>query len=129
MHWYERDDGRSRLAAEKGLLDLDFPQMELLFCGDGRIRVHGTVGPNDFCCMEYYVVAELPPTYPHGRIHVWLPYERMPSSTPHVFSHAEGEICIDHGDFDPDDCVCTLLGWVVQWIALYEHFLVTEEKW
>lgn len=127
MAWYETYSGSERLQLECELLSLDYPQTKVIRCSDNRIRVEGYLGPNNLCSGRYYVVAEYPDNYPYGRIRVWCPYEKFPWGTSHRYT--DGDLCLEHDDFTPDDTMATVLGWTLQWLALYENFLRTGEKW
>jgi len=129
MQWYGTSQGQQRLEIEEQLLAMDFPQMELMFCPDGAIRVHGWIGPNNLCSESHYVVAEYPENFPYSRPSVWLPNKGLLSGTPHVYSGADSELCIEHGDFAPDDPMSTVLCWATQWLALYENYLETGKRW
>ena len=127
MQWHQTSAGKERLALETELLTMDYPQMTVVECRDGKIRVEGHLGPNELCDKSHYVVSEYPSNYPHGRVRVWCPKESFPYGTPHRFK--DDALCVDHGDLSPDDTMSTVLGWTVQWLALYEEFRRTGEKW
>jgi hypothetical protein len=126
MSWHLELDGQERLALETRLVALDFPQMQVVICDDGKVRVAGYLQPK-FSHRAYYVVLEYPDYYPFDRIKVYCPETDFVVGTPHRFS--DDSLCVEHGDFAPDDTVCTVLGWTAQWLTLYEHFLQTEETW
>jgi len=125
--WHETDYGAERLHLERLLLAEDYPQMNMIICDDGKVRVEGYLGSNNVCAGSYYVVAEYPDSYPYNRIMVWCPYVHFPPGTPHLYS--DDELCIEHGDFGPDDTISTVLGWATEWLAMYENYLRTRERW
>lgn len=126
MSWYLEPQGQQRLALELDLLEMDYPQMQTLFCDDGNVRVAGYLRP-EHCEAEYYVVLEYPDSYPYDRIKVHCPETEFAVGTPHLYS--DGSLCVEHGDFEPDDTVCTVLGWTAQWLTLYEDYLRTTTTW
>ncbi len=129
MQWYETEEGAQRLALECQFLEEDYPKMELSQCPDGLIRVSGYLGPSNLSQRSIYIVAELPRNYPSGRVRVYAPKEIFRTGTPHLYPMTDCELCIEHGDFTPDDTVSTALGWTVEWIALYDAFCNTGERW
>jgi hypothetical protein len=126
MSWYLDPDGQERLALETELLALDYPQMQVLVCEDGKVRVAGYLHP-ELCQRPYYVVLEYPDYYPYDRIKVHCPETEFAAGTPH--RHMEDDLCVDHQDFEPDDTICTVLGWTAQWLTLYEDYLRTQRTW
>ena len=128
MQWYDTDRGRQRLQNEMGLLTIDFPQMKFALLDDGTAFVAGYIGPSDCLKKSYYIVAIYPYSYPNGnRIKVYAPHENFRSRVSHLYR--DQELCLEHGDFDRDDDITTVLGWAIQWLILYENFLETGEKW
>ena len=128
MQWYKTSRGAERLDTELKLLEHEFPQMEFGSLDDGTVAVSGYIGPSDLLKNSYWVVAEFPYTYGDGsRIKVYLPEEELPSDTPHVWR--DGDICIEHYNFTPSTDIIDVLGWTIQWLALYEEFLETERGW
>ena len=126
MSWYEEPAGYSRLILERRLLACDYPQMAMTQCPDGVIRVSGYLQP-EYCCRRYFTVAEYPDSYPYGRIAVMLPNDTVAPGTPHFY--CDNSLCVEHGDFWPDDTMCTVLGWTAEWLTLYEDFLRTRRTW
>jgi len=103
--------------------------VHILLSDDQCIAVHGKLGKSNVCEKNYTVYAKYPVSFPNTRPRVWLPEEEMPLTTPHAYQPWNSELCLDHNDFSPDDTMSTVLGWAVQWCALYEHFLKTGETW
>lgn len=128
MQWHQTSYGAQRLELERELLEIDYPQADIVECSDGSIKIETWLGPTNLFSNEYYVVLECPENYPHSRVRAWLPYEEFPSNTPHRYP-VKGDLCIDHDDFSPDDTLSTVLGWVTQWLALYEQFRETGKTW
>ena len=126
MQWYDTDKGRQRLQNEMELLTIDFPQMKFGLLDDGTAFVAGYIQPTSDCLtISYYVVAVYPYGYPNGnRIKVYAPYEKFRSGVPHLYR--DQELCLEHGDFNRDDTICTVIGWAIQWLVLYENFLRTR---
>ena len=129
MQWYETDEGWQRFLCEQEFLASDYPDMEISRCDDGCVRVSGLLGPSNLSSRQMFVVGEFPSDYPHGRPRVYAPQEDFPSGTPHIYPMTDVELCVEHGDFTPTDTMSTVLGWVLQWIALYDNFLRTGERW
>lgn len=129
MQWYDTDRGRQRLQCEMKLLAIDFPQMKFALLDDGTAFIGGNIGPSDCLKKSYYVVAVYPYAYPNGnRIKIYATYENFKSGTPHLYRRDQ-ELCLEHGDFNRDDDITTVLGWAIQWFVLYENFLQTGERW
>ena len=128
MQWYETSRGAERLDKELELLDYEFPEMALEFTDDGTVVVSGFIGLSELLKNSYLVAAEFPYTYGDGsRIRVYLPEEKLLSGTPHIWS--DGEICIEHNNFTPETDIIDVLGWTIEWLALYEGFLEKGERW
>jgi hypothetical protein len=129
MQWYETPEGWQRLEWECNFLKEDFPSIQVQRCDDGYIRASGILGPTNLSPRTMFIAAEFPCNYPHGHPNVFAPNEQFPSNTPHIYPASEYRLCIDHGDFTPDDTMSTVLGWTIQWIALYDNFRKTNERW
>lgn len=128
MQWYYTDRGRQRLQDEMELLIIDFSQMNFAYLDDGTAFINGYIGPSDCLEKSYYIVAFYPYGYPNGnRIKVYVPNENFRSRVPHLYR--DQELCLEHGNFNRDDDISTTLGWTIQWLILYEHFLQTGKKW
>ncbi|MDP8215999.1 MAG: hypothetical protein P9L98_01590 [Candidatus Kaelpia imicola] len=129
MQWYDTNRGRQRLQSEMELLAIDFPQMKFGLLEDDTAFVAGYIGPSDKLRKSYYVVAAYPYGYPNGnRIKVYVPHIDFCSDVPHLYGEDQ-ELCLEHNDFNHDDTICTVIGWVIQWLILYENFLQTGETW
>lgn len=126
MSWHHEPAGHVRLTLETALVHQDYPQMQVLFCADGKVRVAGYLKP-ELCYSAYYVVLEYPDCYPYDRITVQCPQTEFADGTPHRYG--DGTLCVEHHDFEPDDTVSTVLGWTAQWLTLYEDFLRTGRIW
>ncbi len=129
MQWYETAEGAQRLMWECHFIQEDYPSLQVQKCADGYIRASGTLGPSNISGKRMFVVAEFPMNYPNSRPHVFAPEEEFPSGTPHIWPGTDYELCIEHGDFTPDDTMSTVMGWVLQWIALYDKYQQTGERW
>jgi len=128
MQWYETDEGEKRLILEIKLLQIDFPQLKLDFLyKDGTAIVSGWIFPNDMLRERHYIEARYPYYYGNGsRIKVYAPYEYFPPYTPHRYP--DGELCLQHNDFNAIDNITTVIGWASQWFVLFESFKVSG-KW
>jgi len=129
MQWYETTQGQQRLLWENNFLQEDFPQIEVEQCEDGYIRASGVLGPSNLSPRTMFVVGEFPSNYPSTHPRVFAPHEQFPSGTPHIYPCTECELCLDHGDFTPDDTMATVFGWAIQWIAVYDSFRNTGQRW
>jgi len=130
MEWYETTEGYQRLLWECHFLSQDYPSMQVQRGVDGIMRATGILGPSNLANRRMYIVAEFPSNYPNGRPRVYAPYETFPPNTPHIYPSCDIELCTFHGaDFGPDDTMSTVLGWTIQWIALYDKFRETDERW
>lgn len=127
--WYKSEQGAQRLLWECRFVQEDFPNIQVVVCEDGYVRANGILGPSNLSPRQMFIAAVFPASYPSGRIKVYAPDERFPSNTPHIYPGSGFELCLDHNDFTPDDTLSTVLGWTLQWIALYDNFLATGERW
>ena len=127
--WYETPEGMARLNYESMFIEEDYPNMQVQCCDDGYIRASGFLGPSNLSLRTMFIVAEFPATFPMGRPRVYAPDEVFPSNTPHIYPSSDYELCVEHGNFSPNDTMSTVLGWTLEWIALYDEFCNTEARW
>ena len=129
MQWYETSEGWQRFLWECNFFQEDFPSIHAKRCDDGYMRASGILGPSNLSPRRMFIVAEFPNNYPNSRPRVFAPEEHFPPNTPHIYPSTDFELCIEHDDFTPDDTISTALGWSIQWLALYDNFLRTGERW
>lgn len=129
MQWHNTPEGWQRFLWECNYLQEDFPDIQAQRCDDGYMRASGILGPSNLSDRTMYVVVEFPSNYPNGRPRVFAPEEYFPPGTPHLYPASDYELCIEHGDFTPDDTISTVLGWTLQWIALFDNYMKNGERW
>ena len=129
MQWYETPQGWQRLQWECAFLREDYPGLHMQRGADGYMRATGILGPSNLSDRRMLIAAEFPSNYPNSRPRVYAPEEQFPSGTPHIYPGSEIELCVEHGDFTPDDTICTVLGWGLLWLAVYDTYRRTGERW
>lgn len=123
------DAGQRRALKEQALLLQEYPSFEMDVDDDGTLYVHGWVGPNRNIQGRYHVLVLIPPGYGSGVMpsaHVLEP--GLQNGAPHTF--VDGSLCLDHsGAFTAKSTLVTFMAWVCVWLALYEGWLATGERW
>ena len=128
MEWYESSSGIRRYRHEESKLSRHYPGFELCLEEDGRVTAIGYLGPNDSIEGIYLVYAVFPERFgPGERIQFYLPEIEFPEDTPHHYG--DGEVCLTHGDWTAKTTLVDGLGFLSQWLTLFENFVRTGEKW
>ncbi len=124
MEWYERYP--LRMGAEKAIMAERYPQFVLKLDASRRLFWDGLVQTN-FGTI-YQVNISYPLSYPWQRPKLLVVYPRLRSDAPHRFT--DGSLCVFPNDWDHKRCTApAAVPLVAAWLALYEVFLRSGERW
>jgi hypothetical protein len=131
--WWEEPQKRRLFELERQVMAERFPDFELAQSQTkpGMPAWRGALRPLGDRTFDVELVHR--PSYPHAEPLVWVLSPRLRSGSPHVWPNdAEhlGAICLHVGQWKPfrSTAVASVAS-ASEWLALYEVFLRTGERW
>ena len=112
---------KTRLLLEIKEIHKRFPSFRLMKNPSGLISFQGSLRPRK---RSYDILIVLPPTYPHESPRV---FPLIPAIRGSKHQYKNGALCYHNtNEWNPRYTICVAIGWVVHWLAAYEHYLRTR---
>jgi len=131
MAWFENPKKLKRILKEKELMQKHYPDFKWDVTQNDEIVLYGNIGPSNVLEQKYVIGIYLPDNYGSGippKVFL-LNKDIRQTYAPHVYS--DDSLCLFHndGEYTARTSLVTVLNWVSAWLALYENYLKTGERW